>query len=195
MVMSGKIGENNKRKNKASSAPQKLNLDFLQKYAIRPLMDVPDPNEEAAKKCRGVDYEPTEYDVICGKGKRFYTHSGNARFREFVQSKLGGYQTVRAKYDKGLIVQEIVDMVQEKGAFLRMNKSTKCWEDISADSAREKVGHTIRDALGNATRRQVDDFAKRGSSSVSGMASYQQIINSSGSSTASNTSQSKKQES
>ena len=97
------------------------------------------------------DFCPSEFDVICGRGKDCYNHSGNRRFRMSIDMSLQSYTAADTKLQKSLIVMSIVDMFQKNsrqgGGFVRQERGTGRWYRIADEAAREKVGQTIREAV------------------------------------------------
>jgi hypothetical protein len=95
------------------------------------------------------NFKPSEFDVLCGRGKSCYHWCGNQRFRTSIEQTLDSYQKSDTKLRKSVIVMEIVDLVRlnspDGGGFVREIKGQ--WYEIGDEAAREKVGQTIRDAL------------------------------------------------
>lgn len=95
------------------------------------------------------NFQPSEFDVLCGRGKNCYHWCGNQRFRFTIDHSLEQYQTADTKLKKSMIVMNIVDFVRLNspggGGFVREIDGT--WFEIGDEAAREKVGQTIRDAL------------------------------------------------
>lgn len=95
------------------------------------------------------DFHPSEWDVLCGRGKECYNWQGNQRFRSFIDQSLGEYQKAATKLKKSMIVMKIVDAVRMNSptgtGFVRESRGQ--WFEIGDEAAREKVGQTIRDAL------------------------------------------------
>jgi hypothetical protein len=94
-------------------------------------------------------FEPTEYHVICGKGKDCYNFVGNKRFREILKAYIPVYQEADTRIQKSIIVMEIVDKVRDDGpdwaGFVKKIKGS--WFEIGDEAAREKVGQALRDCL------------------------------------------------
>mmetsp|Transcript_17569 Transcript_17569/g.40817 ORF Transcript_17569/g.40817 Transcript_17569/m.40817 type:complete len:279 (+) Transcript_17569:284-1120(+) len=94
---------------------------------------------------------PGDYDVICGRGKDCYNHTGNRRFRIAIDMALKRYSDAGSKLQKSLIVMSIVDMFRSNsrfgGGFVRQDRASGLWYEIGDEAAREKVGQTIREAL------------------------------------------------
>ena len=89
-------------------------------------------------------------DVLCGKGKAFYSHSGNQRFRAVVDAHLQNYLKQQTKAARTKIVSSVTDIVLGSGGrFLRWSHDAGVdgsWEVLSNDESRAKVSQTIRDA-------------------------------------------------
>lgn len=94
----------------------------------------------------GTDYQVSDNDVVCGRGKGFYNKPGNCRFRQLVQEFVGQYEQARSKLDKTMVLSAIVDRVLEQGRFVK-RKTGGVWVEIGEDQAREKAGHAIREAM------------------------------------------------
>jgi len=72
------------------------------------------------------DYIPGPYDVICAKGKIAYNHSGNRFYRSLIQKALPRYSEATSKFEKTIIVSEIVDKIRSLsyngGGFVKREK-------------------------------------------------------------------------
>jgi hypothetical protein len=91
------------------------------------------------------DYVPGNDDVVAGRGKRNWNHPGNIQFRNIVRSHVPNYVEAITKAGKTHVVVVIVQIIRDKGGyFLQQNPEGK-WYDIGDHSAREKVGHSLRD--------------------------------------------------
>ena len=95
------------------------------------------------------NYIPGPNDVICARGKAVKSHSGNQQFREKVQNFIGKYSDAATKFEKSLIVSQVVESVGEAspngGLFIKYLSGQ--WYQVSDNLAREKVGQAFRDAL------------------------------------------------
>lgn len=95
--------------------------------------------------------KPTDFDVVCGRGKGSYNRLGNRRFRAIVQQHTDEYQApTSSKQDKSIVLNRIMDLVQAQNGgttkFLKRGKDG-LFTVISDDLAREKVGHAIRETI------------------------------------------------
>jgi hypothetical protein len=95
------------------------------------------------------DVQPCDYDIVCGRGKGSYNRPGNQRFRAIVCQHIPVYSAAKTKFDKGIVLNSIVSKAQsESNGAARFLKCTNgSWFEIEDDQAREKVGHTIREAI------------------------------------------------
>jgi len=95
-------------------------------------------------------FEPSDGDVICGRGKKCYAHEGNERFRRRVNENLEAYSTAKTKSEKAKIISGIVDQVRQSsssgGGFVKQDESGR-WYEVGDFIAREKTAQLFRDAL------------------------------------------------
>ena len=126
---------------------------FISKYQVTlpaVLSDLASGKEDdASLLALPVSYEPTTYDVVCGRGKGSYNRPGNRRFRTIVQLHMDEYQA-SSKTDKTMVLNRIMDLVQaqNKGTtrFVKRGKDG-LFTVISDDLTREKVGHAMRETI------------------------------------------------
>lgn len=112
---------------------------------------------------------PGIHDVLLGRGKGFYQHKGNIRFRHWIDSRSSEYDEASSSAEKKRITREVIKLVREGGGrFLKDDR--KCgWLSVTDEMARQKVAHVFRSlrtpvgagnsktsTLGSATRRHMD---------------------------------------
>ena len=108
---------------------------------------------EPATLTFSVDYQPATHDVCCGRGKRYWNHTGNERYRELIRLSLNQYSTARTKRERNRVAKTVVDTIySEGGRFIRTDQSDK-WHDIGYKAAIEKADHSLRD---HATPQKVE---------------------------------------
>lgn len=90
------------------------------------------------------DYKPCATDVLCGRGKEYYHHPGNKRFRSLVELSLPGYTNAPNKLHKTMIVKGIIETIRESGSGFVREMEDGSWVEIGDHCAREKVGQTFR---------------------------------------------------
>jgi hypothetical protein len=94
----------------------------------------------------GVDFRPSEYSVICGKGKASYDHAGNHRLRMLTSMFLEKYAMTDCKRHKSSIALDIVVMTRKSGGcFCKYEQGA--WFEVGDHFAREKVSAMFRDML------------------------------------------------
>lgn len=112
------------------------------------------PNE--TETCLGKDFEPGEWDVVCGRGKSWMEFVSNRRFRILVAIYLREYFETISRTKKSLIIKTIVTTIQNAGGhgFVK-KKEDMAWYRISPKEAREKVSHCLRDCLVDPQNEQL----------------------------------------
>lgn len=96
-------------------------------------------------------FVPGEMDVIVGRGKVCYKHSGNQKLTRMVQAVLGTYSSSEAtKKSKSDLIKGIMVQIREgspDGGFVKFDNDAGQWFEVGDRIAREKVSQTFRDAL------------------------------------------------
>lgn len=104
------------------------------------------------------DYEPTSLDIICGRGQKYH-HIGNWRLRTIVMLSMDAYMGTVSRIQKGKILDSIIASVKSAGGrFVRRDPEKNCWIEVNQTTARDKVGHSLRDA--NSERKKGAKRAK-----------------------------------
>jgi hypothetical protein len=94
----------------------------------------------------GVDFQPSKYSVICGRGKVSYGHTGNHRLRKLVSMFVEDYAATDCKQHRSTIVSHVVGMTRKGGGrFCKYEQGT--WFEVGDEFAREKVSAMFRDML------------------------------------------------
>jgi len=88
-------------------------------------------------------------DVLCGRGKLSFNHSGNRRFRHVVSQAMDEYKAASSKWEKSLVAAKLVAMIQNSGGrFLKQRKNNDDqWYELSPSECKSKASHAIRDAI------------------------------------------------
>lgn len=103
---------------------------------------------DKTKKLLPIDFEPTDYSVICGNKQVFFNSHGNRRFRVICQTYLSEYLNAGSKHEKSIVVTKVVRTLRDAcpvGAFVAFEKGR--WWEVSDRASREKVGTFLRDCL------------------------------------------------
>lgn len=95
-----------------------------------------------------VDFSPGSNDVVCARGKSYWDHEGNKKYRQLIAHATKKYSATENKLEKTLIVSEIVEAIHERsGKFVKKEKKGGPWVEVDEVFAREKVGQSLRDGL------------------------------------------------
>jgi hypothetical protein len=111
------------------------------------------PCLDKTKTLLPIDFEPSNYSIICGNKRKFFKSVGNQRLRLLVQSFIPEYSKAEGKLDKSLIVSKVMKIVREAcpvGSFVAFEKGR--WWQVSERTSREKVGSYFRDFLAGKYR-------------------------------------------
>jgi hypothetical protein len=91
----------------------------------------------------GGDFQPSDYSVICGRGKESFNHVGNCRFRSLTSSNLKSYSWAVSKTSRAVIVSDIVGRIRQAGGnFCKYENGA--WFEVGDRCAREKVSNVLR---------------------------------------------------
>jgi hypothetical protein len=117
-------------------------------------------------------FVPGDNDVICGRGRKCFNHSGNERFRVIVSGYLDQYSSATSKLEKSYMLSDIVAQVRKcspNGGFVKKCPESKRFYEVGCFLAREKTSQAFRDALhdqykssnsAKKKRRQVSQASK-----------------------------------
>lgn len=110
------------------------------------------------------DFAPGTNDVLIGRGKKCYQHSGNVKFRNLVAFKLDDYSAAKTKQEKSRILAAVMAEIRENsdnGGFLKNDPATGLWFEVGDFLAREKTSQAFRDALEDNYRSSNSSKKKR----------------------------------
>lgn len=98
--------------------------------------------------------EPTEIDVILGRGGKSNHHPGNKRYREEVLNMQAWYKQ-SVKTEKTDLAQQVVDYINSYGGrFVKKNKIDGRWFIVANLVARKKASQALREHLSAEERAQ-----------------------------------------
>lgn len=95
-------------------------------------------------------FQPTESEVMIGRGRKILQHSGNVKLRELVQSKAKDYCKSGDKTLKSFIISEIGNRIKREsqhGGFVKKDGSNGKWYVVSDSCVRATIAQTFRDCL------------------------------------------------
>ena len=85
------------------------------------------------------DYVLGRNDVMCGRGKRFYQHSGNKRLRKIIRQNLDRYYEAPSKSAKSTIIHETVNEVKNEqlspGKFIKYDPLAERFYEVQPRKA------------------------------------------------------------
>ena len=102
------------------------------------------------RKCRIPEiknyFEPSDMDVLCGRGGRANNHPGNKKYLELKDQVRPRY-TAATKAAKTGIAEEVVDAIMKEfgGRFLAMDTKVDKWYEIDRLEARRKCSQALRE--------------------------------------------------
>ncbi|GAX20593.1 hypothetical protein FisN_3Hh556 [Fistulifera solaris] len=95
------------------------------------------------------DIQPSENDILLGRGGKNNQHSGNEKLRAFARVQARKYNT-SSKKGKSILSRILVKQMREldpPARFLKKDQATGKWEEAGEDTAREKASQVLRDAV------------------------------------------------
>jgi hypothetical protein len=106
--------------------------------------------EKAPKTRREVDMsrsiEPTDDDVLLGRGGFTNTHPGNIRFRDKALELRPWYEA-SDKEQKFQISKILLESVTEKGSRFLEREEDGLWYEVVGDGARKKASQALRERI------------------------------------------------
>lgn len=84
-------------------------------------------------------------DILLGRGRCRFKNPGNIAYRAFIESRLPIYFKGNRK-EKSRVVLDIITSIKEHGSRFLKSKGS-LWQEADTNIIREKVGHSIRDAV------------------------------------------------
>jgi hypothetical protein len=167
----------------SSSAASVPNRVFLEKYQVVIPTVISDMASRDDEKKLPSDFQPTEFDIICGRGKGHYNRPGCKRLREVIRGFIPEYLAAKTKVDKSAVISRILDAAKSQNnnstRFVKSKKGT--WYEIGDDQAREKVGHTMRETIALLkSKSSVDQASTKASPTLAtarrGETQHQQLL-------------------
>lgn len=92
--------------------------------------------------------DPTDRDVLLGRGGMTNHHVGNRLYREKIEDFKPYYQKLSGKDDKQEFSKKVVNFVHSyAGRFLEKDAYSDGWVEVEKNKARKKVGQALREEL------------------------------------------------
>lgn len=88
-----------------------------------------------------------EKDILLGRDKFAFSHTGNQRFRVIVNSYRAAYQNAKNRESKTKITTQVIQGIHQCGGrFLKKDEDSGEYVEVSNEVAHEKVSHALRSA-------------------------------------------------
>lgn len=115
-------------------------------------------NEEDSAEDQGKASPPTFADIVCSRGKRFFRHPGNERFRQIIHQSVQEYIEAETRMDKSIVIDSIIDSVRSQDEsrlvrFMKYQSKSNTWTELPLEQIRDKVSHALRDAVNGLDRK------------------------------------------
>ena len=137
------------------------NFDFAKMF---PKPHVDEPSQQLSTP----GYQPTDHDIICGRGRGNFHHEGNKVYLSLLRKTTKSYLVATKRVDKSAIISNVVALLKERGfRFLKQDEKNKRWYELSNTECYERTAHALRDLI----RKQKDRSGKKGSSNASSSSS------------------------
>ncbi|CAJ1936710.1 unnamed protein product [Cylindrotheca closterium] len=88
--------------------------------------------------------EPTEMDVLFGKGYRLQLHPGNVQFREFLEQRRGEYESTPRQHRRDIAIK-LAQMLRNKGVRFLQKAGSEEWVESDIEEAETKVAQFFRE--------------------------------------------------
>mmetsp|Transcript_42937 Transcript_42937/g.103908 ORF Transcript_42937/g.103908 Transcript_42937/m.103908 type:complete len:289 (-) Transcript_42937:542-1408(-) len=114
-------------------------IKLLSMEELKPAAKANPPSEA------GDEIQPTEYDVLFGRGKPFQDHPGNLRLHSIVNVYKPNYTQAR-RHEKTAIAEDVVKIIKNDGKHVGrfLKQVDGKWEAVTDIDARAKVSHALR---------------------------------------------------
>lgn len=101
------------------------------------------------KSCsKMIAVEPSENDVLCGRGNLYCSNKGNQRFQNIIRYNLKEYSNAKSRKEKVNVVDDVLKQIGILGSrIIKIDDDTKQWYELNHVEAHQKTGHCLRDQL------------------------------------------------
>ena len=116
--------------------------------------------KDASRVQRIIDL-PRRNDVLLGRGRPFFTHSGNLFLQDLIDQRQDEYDQ-KKQGEKLKIRKEIASMVQAFGGRFLRQTSDGWWVEVDEDTVLGKIGHAFRTGRKRGREEKASKTIKRG---------------------------------
>lgn len=100
------------------------------------------PGVNVAQKDQAV--QPTNQDVVFGRGRRYDNHPGNVQFHHIIGTYMKQYATAGNRAEKNAVAASVANNVCATGRFLKYDERCGGWIVADPDSTWKKVRQALR---------------------------------------------------
>lgn len=112
------------------------------------LVERPRSNYRRYIELANPDYAPTNYDILCGRGRGSFLHEGNKMYLALLRKNVAPYLSVAKRVQKNGVVRSIVSALTGHGfRFIKQEESTQMWYELNESEAYDRTAHAIRDII------------------------------------------------
>jgi hypothetical protein len=114
----------------------------------KPMQPLSSSNCKPAKDLSIPNFEPTESDILCGRGRGRFLHEGNALYLSLLRKNVDRYASSTKRIQKSGVVTSIVSALQSQGfRFIKQEEISQRWYQLSETEAYARTAHAIRDLI------------------------------------------------
>eukprot|EP00934_Nitzschia_sp_Nitz4_P001409 Nitzschia sp. Nitz4//scaffold139_size61406//11604//12694//NITZ4_006448-RA/size61406-exonerate_est2genome-gene-0.39-mRNA-1//-1//CDS//3329535816//1409//frame0 len=103
------------------------------------------------------EFYPSSSDAIVGWARQNFHHEGNQKLRGLVRAHAHNYLTAKTKKEKTEVIHIVLVQMRKDSptglGLVRKDPKTQRWSYIGLDKAKDKIGHALRKAARDYTRR------------------------------------------
>jgi hypothetical protein len=104
--------------------------------------------EEEDNRLLPSTFSPSSKHVICARGKSYWDHEGNKKYRQLIAAATKKYQEATNKGEKSSVVSDIVESIHRQGGgFVKKSPTGTGFVQISEQYMRERISQSLRDSL------------------------------------------------
>eukprot|EP00980_Cylindrotheca_fusiformis_P017385 scaffold5395_cov126-Cylindrotheca_fusiformis.AAC.5 len=99
-------------------------------------------------------YEPSDFDIICGRGRGNFSHTGNQKLLDIIRERQDDYLKSNKRGKGALGKQILIEILLNGGRFVKLiDKKRQVWRVLPYKDVNTKIMHCIRDQI-NFQRKQ-----------------------------------------
>jgi len=104
------------------------------------------------------NYVPSDHDIICGRGRGNFSHTGNQKLLDIIRERQEDYLKSNKRGKGALGKQILLEILMNGGRFVKLKEKNKdqdqsIWRVLSHKDVNTKIMHCIRDQI-NFQRKQ-----------------------------------------